>query len=83
MDGSAVCIQIQLTEEQVRALEAMAAERGMPVAELIRQSVDSFIRSSGGLDERERRRRARAAAGKFRSGQADVAVDHDRYLSEA
>jgi len=75
--------QIQLTEEQSRALKSLSTRRGVPVAELIRQSVDSFIRSSAGLDEQERRRRAKAAAGKFHSGQADIAVHHDRYLTEA
>jgi len=75
--------QIQLTEEQSRTLKSLAARRGVPVTELIRQSVDSYIRSSTGLDDQERRRRAIAAADKFRSGQTDVSVDHDRYLAEA
>ncbi len=75
--------QIQLTEEQSRALKSLAARRGVSVAELIRQSVDSFIRSSAGLDDRERRRRAIAAAGKYRSGKKDVAVNHDDYLTRA
>lgn len=34
-------------------------------------------------DLAERRRRAIAAAGKFRSGLADLSSDHDRYLEEA
>jgi len=34
-------------------------------------------------DQAERRRRAIAAAGKFRSGTADLSSDHDRYLGEA
>ena len=75
--------QIQLTEEQSRALKALAARRGVSVAELVRQSVDHFIQSSTGLDDRERRRRAMAAAGKFHSGQADIAARHDDYLAEA
>jgi predicted DNA-binding protein len=75
--------QIQLTEEQSRTLKSLAARRGVPVAELIRQSVDSYIRSSTGLDDQERRRRAIAAVGKFRSGQTDVSINHDRYLAEA
>lgn len=75
--------QIQLTDEQSRALKSLAAQRGVPVAELIRQSVDSFLRSSIGLDERERRRRAMEAAGKFRSGKSDVSISHDYYLTEA
>lgn len=75
--------QIQLTEEQSRALKSLSAQRGVPVAKLIRQSVDSFLQSSVGLDDQERRRRAIAAAGKFRSGQNDVAINHDDYLAEA
>jgi len=34
-------------------------------------------------DLAERRRRAIAAAGKFRSGTADLSSNHDRYLEEA
>jgi predicted DNA-binding protein len=75
--------QIQLTEEQSRTLKSLAARRGVPVAELVRQSIDSYIRSSVGVDEQERRRRAIDVVGKFRSGQTDVSTDHDRYLAEA
>jgi predicted DNA-binding protein len=83
MEKTMIRTQIRLTEEQSRALKALAARRGVPVAELIRQSVDNFIRSSVGLDDLERRRRALAAAGKFHSGKSDVAVNHDDYLAEA
>jgi hypothetical protein len=75
--------QIQLTDEQSRALKALSARQGVPVAELIRQSVDKFLQSSVGLDDQERRRRAITAAGKFRSGQHDIAASHDNYLAEA
>lgn len=34
-------------------------------------------------DPAERRRRAIAAAGRFRSGSADLSSNHDRYLEEA
>lgn len=74
--------QIQLTEEQSRALKQMAVQRGRSVAELIRQGVDNVIRSQGTIDAEERRRRAIAAAGRFRSGQADLSVEHDRHLAE-
>jgi hypothetical protein len=77
-----VKIQIQLTEEQARALELISAQQGRSVAELIRQSVDNAIRSQGIVDDAEKRRRAIAAAGSFRSGQADLAVEHDHYLAE-
>ena len=64
------------------ALKAMAAARQTPVAELIRQGVDHLIRQAGGVDLAERRRRAAAAAGRFRSGRPDVAARHDEYLAE-
>ena len=77
--------QIQLKEEQVRVLKKLAAARGVSMAELIRQSVDALIRSSTGIgiSDEERRRRAIAAAGRFRSGTSDVSSEHDRHLVEA
>jgi hypothetical protein len=45
------------------------------------------VRPAPGLDDltdpAERRRRAIAAAGKFRSGSADLSSNHDLYLEEA
>lgn len=75
--------QIQLTEEQVRLLKALAAERRVSIAELIRQSVDQFVRMSRGVDAEERKRRAIAVAGRFRSGCSDLSEEHDAYLAEA
>jgi hypothetical protein len=75
--------QIQLTEEQARTLKALAAVHRVSVAELIRQSVDDLLRKTAGVDTAERRRRAVAAAGRFRSGQNDISINHDDYLVEA
>ncbi len=75
--------QVQLTEEQARALRNLASARQVSVAELIRQSVDTLIRSSGEIDTEERRRRAIAAAGRFHSGASDISAKHDEYLAEA
>jgi hypothetical protein len=75
--------QVQLTEEQSRTLKVLAVERESSVAELIRQSVDSFIHSTAGVTMDERRRRAIAAAGLFRSEETDVSTNHDEYLAEA
>ena len=79
---SVIRIQIRLTEAQIVALKAMAAARRSSVAELIRQGVDHLIRQAGSVDLAERRRRAVAAAGRFRSGRPDVAARHDEYLAE-
>lgn len=73
--------QIQLTEKQIEALKSLAAHRHLSVAELIRQCVDSMLSSS--LDPRERKERAIAAAGRFRSGKPDLSTRHDQYLAEA
>jgi hypothetical protein len=75
--------QVQLTEEQARALKSLASARQVSVAELIRQSVDTLIRSSGEIGPEERRRRAIAAAGRFHSGVSDISTKHDEYLVEA
>jgi hypothetical protein len=75
--------QIQLTEEQARTLKMLAAERQSSVAELVRQSVDSFIAQSIGVSADERRRRAIAAIGRFGSGRSDVSAQHDAHLAEA
>ena len=74
--------QIQLTREQARRLKALASTRGVSMAELIRQSVDSFVRTNGGIDPAERRKRAAAIAGRFRSKIRDLGRNHDRYLDE-
>lgn len=74
--------QVQLTEEQARALKNLASARRVPIAELIRQSVDTLIRSSKEIDMVERRRRAIAAAGRFHSEMSDISMRHDAYLAE-
>jgi predicted transcriptional regulator len=75
--------QIQLTEEQANALKKLALSRHLSIAELIRQAVDSFIKSSAVIDFEERKKRALAAAGRFRSGISDLSTAHDKYLAEA
>lgn len=75
--------QVQLTEEQARALRNLASTRQVSVAELIRQSVGALIRSAREINIEERRRRAIAAAGRFHSGASDISAKHDEYLGEA
>ena len=75
--------QIQLTEEQARALKKMAASRHLSSAELIRRAVDIMIKSGPGADPEESRKRAIDIAGKFSSGKSDVSRKHDRYLADA
>ena len=76
--------QIQLTEDQARHVKRVAAERGVSMATVIRQGVDLLLRSAEtAVTDDERADRAVSAAGRFRSGGGDGAVDHDRHLREA
>jgi predicted Ser/Thr protein kinase len=75
--------QIQLTEEQVKKIKKIAASRGVPMAEVIRDAVEGAIRSGAGTISAERRKRALEIVGKFRSGKRDVSRKHDAYLTEA
>jgi hypothetical protein len=60
--------QIQLSEEQSKALRKIAAQRNISMAELIRQGIDFYLRACGTISEEERCQRAIKAAGKFHSG---------------
>lgn len=70
-------MQIQLTDEQARALRRAAAEQGVSVASLVRRLIDAAAPKSA------RTARARAAIGRFASGAGTVSREHDRELEEA
>ncbi len=75
--------QIQLTEDQATRLRRIAAERGVSIAEVIREAVDRLPDRD---DRAERWARALAAARRGfrdREGATDVSVRHDDYLAEA
>jgi hypothetical protein len=75
--------QIQLTEKQVQTLKRLAASRHISVAGLIRQAVDTMIKSGPLVDPEERYKRAIDIVGKFHSGKHDVSEKHDDYLLDA
>jgi hypothetical protein len=75
--------QIQMTDEQAKALKELSAREGKSIAELIRIGVDALLQSQGVLNEQQRIQRALSVVGKFRTGDADLAQEHDRYLGEA
>jgi Arc/MetJ-type ribon-helix-helix transcriptional regulator len=75
--------QVQLTEEQARALKRLAARRHVSIATLVRAGVDELLKSSGDISSEERKRRAVAVAGKYRSGGSDLSSEHDEHLGEA
>jgi ribbon-helix-helix CopG family protein len=76
--------QIQLTEQQARRLRAQARERGVSLAEMIRQYVDRGIAEEH-PDRAAMYDRASRLVGRFvdRQGKRDVARRHDLYLDEA
>ena len=79
---------IQLTEQQVKALKAMAKARKTSVAKLVRESVSLYVASSVQTSLQDRRKRAnaiRSIAGKYRDiqGAKDLSTNHDKYLDEA
>jgi hypothetical protein len=79
---------VQLTEEQMKALKALAKARKTSVAKLVRESVALYMASSSKQSLQERRRRAeaiRSVAGKYHDVQRanDVSVNHDKYLEDA
>jgi hypothetical protein len=75
--------QIQLTEDQAKALKEIAQSRHLSVAELIRKAVDTVIKSNTVVNAEERHQRAMEIVGKFSSGKHDVSKKHDLYLTEA
>jgi hypothetical protein len=75
--------QVQLSKPQWQALKRLAAERGVSLAEMVRQGVDAVLNECGESEEREVRQRARLAAGALHGGPGDLARRHDDYLAEA
>lgn len=75
--------QIQLTEEQARALRELAADEGVSMAEVVRRGIEEVLRERRLPSQSDTRRRALAVVGRFRSGQPDLAREHDREISEA
>ncbi|MCB0015261.1 MAG: ribbon-helix-helix protein, CopG family [Anaerolineales bacterium] len=75
--------QIQLTEEQARVLKRLSREQKRSVAELIRQSIDLYLTSSGQSSLEQKYAKALALAGQFASGDVDLGRRHDDFLDEA
>lgn len=73
--------QIQLTEAQAKALKLLAGKEGVSMAELIRISIDRYLREAERKAPPEQVLMAREAAGKYGCGLADLAENHDRYFA--
>lgn len=75
--------QVQLTEEQAAKLRRVAADRGVSLAEVIRDAVDR-IQDPDSTSQRWARALAVARRG-YRDveGATDVSERHDEYVAEA
>ncbi len=81
---------IQLTEEQLKSLKALAKARKTSVASLVRESVTQYMAASTKSAEREEKRLRALAFIKyieehpeeFRDieGKTDVSINHDEYF---
>jgi hypothetical protein len=75
-------IPIRFNEAQVELVRALARQKGVSVAEVIRRAFDIMVRSAAFPDQANQRRRAIAAIGRFASGHPDISDHHNRYLAE-
>jgi predicted transcriptional regulator len=85
-------IMVQLTEEQIKALQELAKARKTSVARLVRESVAQYVVvTDKDVKREEARRRALEFIRKIKSGEiqfhdkdgaTDVSVNHDKYLAE-
>ncbi len=75
--------QVQLPEGLARALKEQARREDRSMADLVRACVSDYLARRPIAERAVLSRRARAVAGRFRSGCPDLAEEHDRYLDEA
>jgi len=73
---------IELTEEQNRRLEEVAADQGRPVSKILRERLEDLLIPVAS-PQAVLRQRAAALSGRFRSGLSDLSVGHDCYLEES
>jgi hypothetical protein len=74
--------QVQLDEDQYERLKALATSRSQSIAQLVREGVEQLLTAA---DRRQVWERLMQAAGSCHDpdARADVAVQHDEYLTEA
>jgi hypothetical protein len=77
-------MQIQFTELEARALRDEAAQRHISISAVVREAVEQRLpQQESGVSLEERKRRAKAACGRFRSGLGDVSARHDDYFADS
>ncbi len=74
--------QVQFTEPQIQALRQLSRQTGKSIADLVRQSVELYLRAQRRPTRAELVKRALSVVGMSSSGLSDVSVNHDKYLAE-
>jgi len=74
---------VRLTQEQIRGLRLLAAQKKKSIADLVRQGVELYLSQEAQSGKAYRVQQALQAAGKFSSGTADGSPHHDRHLVDA
>ncbi|MEW6094462.1 MAG: ribbon-helix-helix protein, CopG family [Chloroflexota bacterium] len=83
-------MMVQLTEEQIEALKALAKAKNTSVAKLVRESVAQYVVATDKTAEREEKRRRALEFVEMmkeepfhdKDGATDVSENHDKYLAE-
>ena len=75
-------IQVRITDGQSKALNEIACAEGVPIAELIRRSIDQYVQLRGLKQANTSPDHWRSVIGKYASNSNDVSQFHDAYLSE-
>ncbi len=75
--------QIQLTPDEAEAVKRIATEKGVSMAQVIRESIDAYVRSAARPGREQARQRALSIIGIAHGGPKDLAERHDEYLEEA
>lgn len=75
--------QIQIDEAQIATIKKIASLKKMSMSKLIREGMNFYLQNQGVESQEEKKKRAMAAAGRFRSGSHNLSKKHDAYLAEA
>ena len=73
--------QIQLTKAQAAAIKRLSEQRSVSMAQTVRQAIEQLTEQSLDSSRHDRRERALAVIGRFRSGDADLSANHDAYCA--
>ena len=73
--------QVQLTDEQAARVKELAHASNESMAAIIRKALDQFLLKQE-PDRRALYRQALATVGKYKAGETDISIEHDRYLAQ-